>query len=243
MAIGCPDMPERVSVPGKAVMEKRYVLFDLDGTLTDSYEGIINALRFSLTRFNVEPKPETFRKIIGPPVIWSLKKYYGFDDETAELGLRYFREYYNMTGYKENKVFPGTEEMLQTLRGHDKKLLVATSKPEAMARRVLENFGLSDYFCFISGSNSDSPVSVESSGLRSTKEDVISYALKTNGILDPENAVMVGDRRWDIDAGKKFGLQTIGVRYGYAAEGELEEAGADYIASSPMRVAEFIVQQ
>ncbi len=224
-------------------MEKRYVLFDLDGTLTDSYEGIINALRFSLNKFNVEPKPDTFRKIIGPPVVWSLKKFYGFDDETAEKGCRYFREYYRSSGYLENKVYPGTEEMLKTLRGHDKKLLLATSKPEPMARMVLEHFGLAEYFCFIAGANTDSRISADNQGLRSSKEDVIGYVLKTNGILDPENAVMVGDRMWDIQAGKKFGLQTIGVRYGYAAEGELEEAGADYIASSPLRVAEFIVQQ
>ncbi len=224
-------------------MEKRYVLFDLDGTLTDSYPGIINALRYCLSKFTVEPKPETFRKIIGPPVIWSLKTFYGFDDENAQKGLTYFREYYETEGYLQNSVYPGIEEMLQTLRGHDKKLLLATSKPEKMAEKILEHFGLSDYFCFVAGSNPEALQSSNPGAYRVSKEDVIEYTLKTNGILDPENAVMVGDRLWDIKAGKAFGLQTIGVRYGYAAEGELEEAGPDYIASTPRRVSEFIVQQ
>ncbi|MDD5832274.1 MAG: HAD hydrolase-like protein [Clostridiales bacterium] len=224
-------------------MEKRYVLFDLDGTLTNSYRGIINALKYSLSKFTVEPKEETFNKIIGPPVVWSLQNYYGFDEENAVKGLRYFREYYDRTGYLENELYPGTEEMLKTLRGHDKKLLLATSKPQKMAEKVLEHFGLDDYFCFVAGANSDDESSSKELGLRATKEDVIGYVLKTNGILDPENAVMVGDRHWDIRAGKVFGLQTIGVSYGFADPGELEKAGADYIASNPLMVSEIVVQQ
>ena len=229
-------------------MEKRYVLFDLDGTLTDSYEGIINSLRYSLSKFNIEPKPETFRQIIGPPVTWSLKTFYGMDDETALEALAYFREYYDKGGYLENRLYDGVEDMLKTLRAHDKKLLLATSKPEIMANRVLEHFGLDDYFCFVAGSNAESmsdagyvdPVNTE---LRSTKEDVIAYVLKANAIRDPENAVMVGDRMWDIRAGRMLGLQTVGVSYGYADPGELEEAGADFIADTPCRVSEIIVQQ
>ena len=133
--------------------------------------------------------------------------------------------------------------MLKTLRGHDKKLLLATSKPQKMAEKVLEHFGLDDYFCFVAGANSDDESSSKELGLRATKEDVIGYVLKTNGILDPENAVMVGDRHWDIRAGKVFGLQTIGVSYGFADPGELEKAGADYIASNPLMVSEIVVQQ
>lgn len=225
------------------IMEKRYVLFDLDGTLTDSYDGIINGLKYCLSRFTVEPKPDTFRKIIGPPITWSLQNYYGFDDENAKLGLKYFREYYETGGYLENKVYSGVEDMLGILRGHDKKLMLATSKPQKMAERVLEHFGLADYFCFIAGVTVDSDLTNPSVKPRKSKEDVIEYVLKANGIFDPENAVMVGDRSWDIKAGKMFGLQTVGVSYGYASAGELEEAGADYIADSPVKAARFIVQQ
>lgn len=229
-------------------MEKKYVLFDLDGTLTDSYEGIVNSLKYCLAKFNTEARPDTFRKIIGPPVTWSLKTFYGFDDERAMQALMYFREYYDTKGYLENRLYEGVEDMLKVLRAHDKKLMLATSKPEIMAERVLEHFGISDYFCFIAGSNAEAQYDhtaapVINTELRSSKEDVIAYVLKTNGIFDPENAVMVGDRVWDVKAGKLLGLQTIGAGYGYAEPGELNEAGADFIADTTTRIAEIIVQQ
>ena len=228
-------------------MDKRYILFDLDGTLTDSYEGIVNALKYCLSKYGIEPKPESFGNIIGPPVIWSLKTFYNIEGEQAMEALKYFREYYDKQGYLENKLYPGVEEMLKTLVAHDKKLLLATSKPEIMAHKVIEHFGLEDYFCFIAGSTAENEsdrgyVDTAKTAVRSTKEDVIGYALKTNDILDPEHAVMVGDRVWDIKAAKQFGLQTIGVSYGYAEPGELEQAGADQIAAVPMQLVEMIVQ-
>ena len=149
-------------------MEKRYILFDLDGTLTDSYEGIINAFRYALDRMGVEPRPETFRKYIGPPVAWSLGTYYGMDEEQADRGLRLFREYYDRKGIFENRPYAGIEEMLQILNAHGKKLMVATAKPENMAVRVLEHFHLAEYFCFIAGITQDKPSPLDDPGARSS---------------------------------------------------------------------------
>ena len=227
-------------------MDKRYVLFDLDGTLTDSFEGIKNALTYCLSKYGITPKPSEFSRVIGPPVIWSLKTFYNIEGEQALEALSFFREYYDNKGCFENRVYDNVEEMLKTLKAHDKKLMIATSKPEPMAIKVIEHFGLSDYFCFISGSMAETENDLHYSNLkgttaRSSKEDVIRYALEKNGIRDLEHAVMIGDRRWDIDAAKNIGIDTIGVRYGYADEQELSNAGADIIVDKPMDIIEHIL--
>ena len=221
-------------------MDKRYILFDLDGTLTDSYEGIINAFIYTLEHMGIEPRPDTYRKCIGPPVAWSLQTFYGMNEEQAAEGLRLFREYYDAKGCFENFPYIGIEEMLQVLNAHGKKLMVATAKPEHMAVRILEHFGLADYFCFIAGITQDKSIP-DDPNARATKEEVIRYILRTNGILDPENAVMVGDRGGDIRAARMFGLQTIGVAYGYGTEEELRAAGADHIADTPEAVGKVVV--
>ena len=227
-------------------MDKRYVLFDLDGTLTDSFEGIKNALTYCLSKYGITPKPSEFSRVIGPPVVWSLKTFYNIEGEQALEALSFFREYYDNKGCFENRVYDNVEEMLKTLKAHDKKLMIATSKPEPMAIKVIEHFGLSDYFCFISGSMAETENDLHYSNLkgttaRSSKEDVIRYALEKNGIRDLEHAVMIGDRRWDIDAAKNIGIDTIGVRYGYADEQELSNAGADIIVDKPMDIIEHIL--
>ena len=227
-------------------MDKRYVLFDLDGTLTDSFEGIKNALTYCLSKYGITPKPSEFSRVIGPPVVWSLKTFYNIEGEQALEALSFFREYYDNKGCFENRVYDNVEEMLKTLKAHDKKLMIATSKPEPMAIKVIEHFGLSDYFCFISGSMAETENDLHYSNLkgttaRSSKEDVIRYALEKNGIRDLEHAVMIGDRRWDIDAAKNVGIDTIGVRYGYADEQELSNAGADIIVDNPMDIIEHIL--
>lgn len=227
-------------------MDKRYILFDLDGTLTDSYEGIRNALTYSLSKYGIEPRPDEFSSIIGPPVIWSLKNFYGIEGEQGIEALNYFREYYDERGCFENRLYDGVEEMLKTLLAHDKKLMIATSKPEPMAIKIIDHFGLSDYFCFISGATAESEhdnhyTELRGTAPRTSKEDVIRYALESNDIRDIEHAVMIGDRHWDINAAKAIGIDTIGAGYGYADELELEHAGADYIADSPMDIIRLVL--
>ena len=165
---------------------------------------------------------------------------YGMSKDESEQAIRFFHEYYDEKGLFENRPYDGVEDMLHTLYAHGKKLMIATAKAQTIAERVADHFGLSQYLCNIKVTNAD--FVAEGDGIRATKEDVINYILKTNDILDPENAVMVGDRGSDIAAARKFGLQTIGAAYGYGSREELTAAEPDYIAEDPMQLIEIIVQ-
>ncbi len=221
-------------------MEKRYILFDLDGTLTASYEGIINAVVYSLKQFGIEPKPERFSEVIGPPLRHTFMDMYGMSKDESEQAIRFFHEYYDEKGLFENRPYDGVEDMLHTLYAHGKKLMIATAKAQTIAERVADHFGLSQYLCFIAGTNAD--FVAEGDGIRATKEDVIKYILESNDIKDPEKAVMVGDRAYDITSAKKFGIQTMGVLYGYGTGEELLSAGADYLAKDPKDVERYIIE-
>ena len=223
-------------------MEKRYILFDLDGTLTASYEGIINAFVYSLGKMGVEPIAERFNEVIGPPLRHSYEGIYGMSPEDCEQAVKYFREYYNDRGLFENKPYDGILDMMHTLYAHDKKLMIATAKPERTAERIAEHFGMTQYLCFIAGTTSDFIPADGSKDVRATKEDVIRYILSSNDIKDPEKAVMIGDRAYDISSAKKFGLQTVGVLYGYGTGEELLSAGADYLAKDPMDIERYIIE-
>lgn len=223
-------------------MDKRYILFDLDGTLTDSYEGIINALTYSLSKLGIAPKPESFRQVIGPPLLQTYSEIYGMGPEESDEAVRIFREYYSQKGLFENVPYEGISEALHTLYAHGKKLMIATAKPEEMAVKIADHFELSQYLCFIAGVTADSTAELNNPKERSSKRDVIEHILRTNDIKDPENAVMVGDRAYDMEAAKSLGLQTIGVLYGYGTAEELSAAGADYLATSPMDIARHIIE-
>ena len=223
-------------------MEKKYILFDLDGTLTDSYEGIIHALVYSLNKLGIEPKPDFFREVIGPPLHHTYMDIYGMSAEQSDTATAIFREYYEAKGKFENTPYEGILEVLQTLYAHDKKLMIATAKPEHMAVQIADHFGLSPYLCFIAGVTNDQLQHADDPAYRSNKKEVIEYILKSNDIKDPENAVMVGDRAYDMLAAKSLGLQTIGVLYGFGTREELEQAGADYIADTPFDVSRHIIE-
>lgn len=212
---------------------KKYVLFDLDGTLTDSREGILNSIEYMLAYYGIHVETrEQLTPWLGPPLKDSLMKYYGFDREKALEGVEKYREYFDRQGIFENRVYPGIQEMLGKLRTMGCQLLVATSKPEVAARRVLEHFRLDPYFTYIGGATLDDS--------RVKKGDVIRYVLDTNGIIHLEEAVMVGDREHDVRGARENGLQVIGVLYGYGSRQELEAAGADWIAESVEAVADCV---
>lgn len=202
------------------------ILFDLDGTLTDSGLGITNSVRYALEREGIEVKDrsELFR-FIGPPLVDSFIMFYGFSPEKALEITHVYREYYSVKGIFENEVYEGIPELLEKLRKDGKKIIVATSKPEPFARKILDHFSLSRYFDYIAGSNMDET--------RSTKAEVIEYALESCGVTDLSKAVMVGDREHDVIGAKKFPMKSIGVLWGYGSREELENAGADYIAVTP----------
>ncbi len=201
------------------------VLFDLDGTLTDSAPGITNSVAYALRKWGIEEKNlDILRKFVGPPLDESFAKYYGFPPEKCWKAIEYYREYYLPKGLYENRVYDGIEELLEWLRGTGRRAVVATSKPEPAAVQVLEYFHLAPYFDVIAGATMD--------GSRVKKSDVIRYALERAGIQDAAGVVMVGDRENDIEGAKANGLASIGVLYGYGSREELEEAGALQIAET-----------
>lgn len=205
---------------------KKYILFDLDGTLTDSQEGILNSIEYMLNFYGIHVEDrESLRPWLGPPLKDCLMKYYGFSREKALEGVDKYREYFNRQGIFENKVYEGIEALLKALKARGCQLFVATSKPEPAARRVLEHFRLDSYFTYIGGATlSDSRVG---------KGDVIRYVLKTNGITDLDQVLMVGDREQDVIGAKQNGLMAAGVLYGYGSEKELLDAGADVVVRTP----------
>ena len=202
-------------------MEYGTVLFDLDGTLTDSGPGIINAARHALERMGVNPGDgERLRRLVGPPLYESMRDIYGMDDAGCWEAIRLFREYYDDRGWLENSVYPGIPELLRDLRAAGKTLLVATSKPDRMARRVLEHFDLTRWFHRIEGASLTET--------HCQKAEVIRKVLTECQWTPP--AVMVGDRRNDCQGAAENGLPAIGVLYGYGDRQELEAAGAAAIA-------------
>lgn len=206
-------------------MDKKFMLFDLDGTLTDPQEGITNSVAYALEQYGIHVEDRSsLNKFIGPPLKDSFMEYYGFAEDRAEEAVWKYREYFNEDGIFENKVYPGIPQMLQRLNDQGKILIVATSKPTVYAKRILERFELSRYFADVQGSEMD--------GSRTKKEEVISYALEQNQITDNAQAVMIGDREHDIIGAKKCGLDSIGVLFGYGSREEMDGCGADQIVDT-----------
>lgn len=201
------------------------ILFDLDGTLTDSGLGITNSVAYSLKKYGIEVSDRTeLYKFIGPPLKESFEKYYGFSSEEAGRAVEYYREYYTDKGIFENAVYKGIEELLQEIQRSGKTAIVATSKPEVFAKRILEHFGLAKYFNDIVGANMDET--------RTKKDEVISHVLQSCDIPDQTKVLMIGDREHDILGAKKAGIDSLGVLFGFGDYEELENAGADYIVET-----------
>lgn len=209
------------------------VLFDLDGTLTDPGIGITNSVMYALKKYGIEVSDRAeLYCFIGPPLLDSFQRYYGFSEKQAIEAVAYYREYFSDGGLFENTVYDGIEKLLQNLKKAGKKLVVATSKPEVFAVRILEHFGLAEYFDYIAGA--------ELNGPRNRKGDVIAYALTSCGIADASNVIMVGDREHDVNGAKENGIDCIGVLFGYGNRRELEEAGAAYIAETVEEIERII---
>ena len=205
-------------------MALKYILFDLDGTLTNSSEGITNCIRYAFSEMGREvPSHSELLEYIGPPLVSAFQELAGFTHGEALGAVEKFRKRYDDIGLFENKPYNNIEEVLIELNNMDKKLIVATSKPEYLAGKILDHFGLSRYFVEIVGSTPDEK--------RVSKKDVIMEVFHRLDIddADKKNVIMIGDRRYDILGAHDCGLKAIGVYYGFAEKGELEEAGADYI--------------
>lgn len=210
------------------------ILFDLDGTLIDSKEGILNSVIYALDKMG-EPIPDekTLFSFIGPPLSYSFATFCGLDAEKTEQAVENYRENYRPRGIYEFSVYPGVETMLKKLKNSGRSLYLATSKPEVFAREILKKAGLDEYFTEITGS-------LIPSG-RDTKEEVISYLMEKEG-LTPEDTVMVGDRSYDIEGAHALGLIAIGVTYGYGTAKELNRAGAEAVVSGAKELTAVIMR-
>lgn len=200
----------------------KYILFDLDGTLTDPMEGITKSVQYALSKYGIHVDDRRqLTPFIGPPLQHSFQDFYGFSVEQANEACEKYNEYFLVKGIFENKVYEGIEQLLQRLRKAGYKLFVATSKPEPLARKILEHFGLISYFDYIGGDTMDRS--------RSDKAKVIRYVLESNGIMATDEVVMIGDRKHDIIGAKSNHIDSIGVLYGYGDYEELNHAGANFI--------------
>lgn len=204
------------------VMEKKTILFDLDGTLTDSGEGIFYCAEKVLAHYHLPiPSRQEMRCMVGPPLATSFP-WFGIRQEDVHAAIALYRKHYNESGIFMNVPYPGIRALLETLKSHGHTLCVATSKPENMAHIVLEHFELSQYFDWICGASAD--------GVRHTKSQVIAYLLEQtdrNGEM-----VMVGDTVYDVQGAKEFGIPTIGVAWGYGVAEDMLSEGAIAIAKN-----------
>lgn len=188
----------------------RHILFDLDGTLTDPFEGITNSVVHALKRYNIEVTDKReLRSFIGPPLVESFMKYFNFTEADAKNAVEVYREHFGTKGLFENELYEGIPHMLSELKSRGKTVIMATSKPEVYARRIAEHFDIAKYFDYMAGS--------ELNGQRIAKTEVIEYALSSLGISDRRNCLMIGDRLHDINGAKKSDIHSVGVLWGYGS--------------------------
>jgi phosphoglycolate phosphatase len=207
-------------------MAYRYILFDLDGTLTNPAEGLYNSVYYALERMDRDrPPSEKMSAFIGPPLVEGFATVCGMTEEEAVRARDLFREYYPVKGIYECRMYDGIPAMLASLIACGYRLVLATSKPEIFARRLLDHYDLSKYFTYVAGSLLDES--------RSQKHEVITYAMDSVGIADPATCLMVGDRRYDVEGARLCGMDAVGVLWGHGSEGELREAGACALVSAP----------
>ena len=208
---------------------KKYdiLLFDLDGTLTDSAPGILNCARHALNIMG-RPEPENMLRFVGPPLIDSFLEFCNMNDEDAHEAVRLYRERYGTVGLFENAVYDGIEDMLGALEGAGYRMAVATSKPEVFATRILDRFGLAKYFEFIGGGLVN--------GVRNEKNEVIEYVLEKLGQPDREKVLMIGDRKFDVIGARQTGLGCMYALWGYGGREEAEESEALCIADTPQEL-------
>lgn len=199
----------------------KYILFDLDGTLTDSKEGITKCVSYALLRFGIERRPEELTSFVGPPLKEQFMKYASLSEEDGKKAVEVYRERFSTVGIFENRLYEGILPMLDELKKSGMVLAVATSKPQVFAERIGEKYGIAPYMQCIVGSRLD--------GTLTDKAQVIKKTMEMLG-AEPDNTLMVGDREHDCIGAHKNGIACIGAKYGYPEEGELENAGAERIA-------------
>ena len=217
---------------------KKYLLFDLDGTLTDPKEGICTCVQYALASFGIqEPDLDKLEPFIGPPLKESFMQFYDMNEEQAQAAVEKYRERFRDTGIFENRLYDGIPQMLRTLNSKGMFLAVASSKPTVFVERILEHFGIRSYFKAVVGSELD--------GTRTEKNEVVEEALRqlfVDAPVEKNKVYMIGDRRFDIEGAKAQGVDSVGVTYGYGGMEELREARADYIVRSVEELQRFLLR-
>ena len=217
-------------------MTYRYVLFDLDGTMTDPFDGLSKSVIYSCEKMGIAPPPLVeIRKFIGPPLIHSYMSFLGFDETRAEQAIACYREYYNEKGIYENSVYEGIPEVLDALKQAGVTLSVATSKPDHFADIVLRHFDLLKYF--------DHVEAVTTHNAAIEKEHLVRSVLEKYNVQGKSQAVMVGDRLYDLNGANANGIDSIGVLYGYGDLAEMRQYGATYTAQTPQQILKIILDQ
>lgn len=214
---------------------KKYnvIAFDLDGTLTNPERGLLSAFVYCFKKLGVPyDSKDSLKKYIGPPLYDEWQKDFGWSFEEASFAVEVFREYYNIYGWWDNEVYSGIEELLRELKARGKRLVVATSKPEVTAKKVLRHFGLDKYFDYIAGASMN--------GSEDLKWQILNRALSAVG-AEKSESVLVGDRKYDAEGAKICGIDSLGVLWGHGSREELEKADFTYIAESSKEVEGLLV--
>lgn len=211
---------------------KNNIIFDLDGTLTDSGRGIKNSVRYMLCRYGLPMETEEqLNRYVGPPLLTSFQAYLGMDEKTAGEAIAVYREYFTTKGMFENAVYEGVIPLLNTLKAQGKRLFIATGKPTVYTLQILEHFGLTHYFDRVCG------IGLDETDMG--KAELITQVMEQEG-LTAETCLMVGDREFDILGANAVGIPAIGVTYGYGTKEELTGAGATKIAHSVIELQEIL---
>ena len=217
-------------------MSFEHVIFDLDGTLTNPALGITNSIIYALKKMDVEPpEREKLYCCIGPPLIGCFESLFNMSRQEAERALALYREYFSVTGLFENEVYEGIDDLLASLCKSNKKIYLATSKPEEFATEILKHFDLYKYFTFVAGNTLSED--------RPKKLDVLKYLLKTYPEISAENSVMIGDTAYDAAGSRDAGLDCIGVLYGFGSREDFEREGAKHIVTSVSELKNLLLKE
>ncbi len=214
--------------------EFNYVIFDFDGTVADTGEGILKSLQYSFTAMgDPEPDLRDLTKFIGPPVYYSYTTFYGISEDKVDLYVKKYRERYSEKGIYESKVYDGLKDLLYNLKQNGIKVGIASSKPERLIYAVADYLEITSLFDVIVGVKSDN-------SKHSTKAGLITQAIRDMGATDKDKVLMVGDRMFDIDGAHEAGIKCCGALWGFGSEAEFKEHNAEYIVKHPSEILKII---
>lgn len=212
-----------------------HIIFDLDGTLTDNTQGIINSLKYAFERMQIDDYPEDILdRFIGPPLQWGFSQLFGMNDRNTKLAVEFFREYYSENGWHQNVPYYGIPEMMAELDRLGKHMYIATSKFEKFAVRIIEHFEMDKYILQVKGA--------DYKGEKANKTQIITDLLQMQQLAPSEEIVMVGDTLFDMEGGKQNGLSTIAVAYGFGKEHELKAAQPDFYAEDVEELYDLLIR-